>query len=94
MPFEKQSSIWKFVRPESANVDSSPVQPPHYDFPGGVMVIDLTEHLNFCRGNVVKYVARAGRKDIAAELEDLQKAQWYLQREIDRLERQHRGEAG
>lgn len=90
MPFEQHPTIWKFVRPEAANMDSNPVEPPHYDFPGGVKVIDLTEHLSFCRGNVVKYVARAGRKDIAAELEDLQKARWYLDREIERLERQRR----
>jgi hypothetical protein len=48
-------------------------------------VIDLTENLNFCLGNVVKYVARAGRKS-PNPLEDLMKARYYLNREIDRLE--------
>jgi len=48
--------------------------------------IDLIEafELGFNRGNVIKYVARAGRKD--DELEDLNKASWYLQREIKNLE--------
>jgi hypothetical protein len=62
---------------------SDPVSPDHYQF-NRIQVIDLTEQLNFCRGNVVKYVARAGRK--TDELEDLYKARWYLDREIDRLE--------
>lgn len=38
--------------------------------------------LGFCLGNAVKYIARAGRKDPNAELEDLKKARWYLDREI------------
>lgn len=59
--------------------------PTHYTrYP--VEVIELTEHMNFCRGNVVKYVARAGVKHPATALQDLRKAAWYLQREIERLE--------
>ena len=34
--------------------------------------------LDFCLGNVVKYISRAGKKDISPSLEDLKKAQWYL----------------
>jgi hypothetical protein len=65
---------------------SDPINPDHYTrFP--VEVIDITEHLNFCRGNAVKYIARAGAKDPAKEIEDLQKAAWYLDREIVRLEK-------
>lgn len=41
--------------------------------------------LNYHRGNCVKYLARAGKKDPAKELEDLRKASWYLDREIERL---------
>lgn len=43
--------------------------------------------LGFCLGNVVKYVSRAGRKPGEAELKDLKKARWYLDHEIQRLER-------
>lgn len=58
--------------------------PAHYTaYP--VEVIQLTEHMNFCRGNAVKYVARAGLKDKSKEVEDLEKAVWYLNREIQRL---------
>lgn len=59
--------------------------PSHYQFSNGSQVIDITENLNFNLGNVVKYVARAGRKS-ADPLEDLLKAEFYLQRELDRLD--------
>jgi hypothetical protein len=58
--------------------------PAHYtQYP--VEVIELTEHMNFCRGNAVKYIARAGAKNTNTEVEDLRKAVWYLEREIARL---------
>lgn len=42
--------------------------------------------LGFCLGNAVKYIARAGRKSIATQIEDLKKARWYIDRHISRLE--------
>lgn len=61
--------------------------PPHYadGWSNGAEVIDLTEHLSFCAGNVVKYVCRAGRKDPRKHVEDLKKARWYIDREIERV---------
>lgn len=61
-------------------------RPWHYTF-GRIEVIEAIEawDLGFHLGNVVKYVARAGRKD--NKIEDLKKARWYLTREIERLER-------
>lgn len=41
--------------------------------------------LNFHLGNVVKYISRAGKKDPTTNLEDLKKAQWYLNRYIEQL---------
>jgi hypothetical protein len=63
---------------------SDPVNhPAHYtSHPSGIEVIEITEHLNFCLGNVVKYVLRADLKDDA--IEDLRKARWYIDREIAR----------
>ena len=60
--------------------------PSHYT-DGKIEVIDFIEqkNLNFHRGNAVKYIARAGKKDPAKEVEDLRKAVWYLNREITRL---------
>ena len=62
--------------------------PSHYT-DGGIETIDFIEakKLNFCRGNAVKYIARAGKKDPAKEIEDLQKAVWYLNHEIGRLQK-------
>ena len=58
--------------------------PAHYTaYP--VEVIELTEHLNFCRGNAVKYLCRAGLKSKDTEVEDLEKARFYIQREIERV---------
>jgi Protein of unknwon function (DUF3310) len=60
--------------------------PPHYKA-GGVETIDfiLAKNLGFCLGNVVKYISRAGIKS-HNPLEDLKKAQWYLNKEVARLE--------
>ncbi len=57
--------------------------PPHYKA-GGIETIDFIEakDLNYRLGNVIKYVSRAGKKD-SDPVQDLQKAAWYLQREID-----------
>jgi hypothetical protein len=60
-------------------------KPAHYNsHPSGVEVIRITEHMNFCLGNVIKYVLRADHKNDA--IEDLKKARWYLDREISRRE--------
>lgn len=59
---------------------------PDYYKSGKTEVIDIVENLSFCRGNAVKYIVRAGRKSKNTEVEDLRKALWYIQREIDRLE--------
>jgi hypothetical protein len=61
--------------------------PPHYTATPiePIQVIEAWE-LGFCLGNCVKYIARTGRKGPA--LEDLQKARWYLDRQITRLQEQ------
>lgn len=48
--------------------------------------------LGFCLGNTLKYISRAGKKDQAKEIEDLKKARWYLDREIQKLEHKALGE--
>jgi hypothetical protein len=44
--------------------------------------------LDFHLGNTVKYISRAGKKEVNKELQDLKKALWYLQRKIENLEKQ------
>lgn len=57
--------------------------PPHYTaHPSGVECIQVTEHMNFNLGNAVKYIWRADLKGHA--LKDLDKARWYITREIQR----------
>lgn len=58
--------------------------PPHYK-DGGIETIDFIEakKLGFNLGNAIKYISRAGKKGDA--LEDLKKARWYLNREINNL---------
>lgn len=67
-------------------------QPPHYKS-GGLEAIDVIEAFfrdNYLRGSVFKYIARAGKK--SDELEDLEKAEFYLKREIAWLKRQRAAE--
>jgi len=60
-------------------------RPKHYtSHPSGVECITITQHMNFCRGNAIKYIWRAGEK--ADEVEDLRKARFYIDKEIERLE--------
>lgn len=58
--------------------------PAHYT-QGNIEVIDAIEdwELDFHRGNAVKYIARAGKKDPKKEVEDIEKAIWYLKRNIE-----------
>lgn len=72
--------------------------PRHYtSHPSGVECISITEHMNFNIGNAVKYLWRAGIKGEAKtvgdmgnaklkHIEDLKKAAWYVNREIERLQ--------
>lgn len=62
-----------------------PVNHPAHYTDGKIEVIDFIEdkHLGFHLGNAVKYIARAGKKDPTKYTEDLRKAAWYLNREIE-----------
>jgi len=61
--------------------------PKHYSTnPSGIEPILIAEHMGFCLGNAIKYIMRAGLKGCAVQ--DLQKAAWYIDREIKRLEAQ------
>lgn len=63
------------------NVD----HPQHYNaHPSGVECIDIVEHLPFNIGNAMKYLWRADQK--GRPVEDLKKAAWYINREIERRE--------
>lgn len=76
----------------SKNKNDQVNHPKHYTSdPSGIECIDITRHRNFNIGNAIKYLWRAGlkenkdRKLIDKQIEDLNKAIWYLVDEIHRL---------
>lgn len=76
----------------SKNKNDQVNHPKHYTSdPSGIECIDITRHRNFNIGNAIKYLWRAGlkedkdRKLIDKQVEDLNKAVWYLVDEIHRL---------
>lgn len=80
--------MWHHLQPleqDETTASYDPIERPlHYNSnPSGIECIDVVEHLNFCRGNAIKYIWRAGLKDDA--IQDLEKARWYIEREIARI---------
>lgn len=75
--------------PENHPVNHPVNHPSHYT-DGKIEVIDFIEDkgLGFHLGNAVKYIARAGKKDPDKAVEDLEKARWYLDREIGRRKKE------
>lgn len=71
-----------FAPEEEDDVNS----PTHYTYIKDFELINILSEFSYCRGNVIKYVFRAGKKRDSEELKDLKKARWYLEREISRLE--------
>jgi hypothetical protein len=69
---------------EKGKVGDSVRHPAHYN-QGKIEVIEFIEdkEFGFHRGNAIKYLSRAGKKDPDKELEDLAKAAWYIAREIE-----------
>ena len=66
--------------------------PSHYcSHPSGIEAIQITEEMNFCVGNAIKYLWRAGLKTEEGldakmkQIQDMQKAIWYIEREIKRI---------
>ena len=68
-----------FTQPDPVN------HPNHYtSHPSGIECIQITEHMSFVLGNALKYIWRA---DLKNGLEDLKKAAWYINKEIENRER-------
>lgn len=67
--------------------------PQHYNaHPAGIECIDVVEHFGFNIGNAMKYLWRAGLKPGEDMIKDLEKACWYVQREIERLKKRAKKE--
>lgn len=69
------------------SIGEDPVNHPSHYNAGAIEVLEVIEDQGwgegFCKGNVLKYTMRAGRKRPDKEVEDLQKADWYLRRAIE-----------
>ena len=83
LSFLSDSEIYETTEAPS----NDPVNHPSHYTDGKIEVIDFIEdkRLGFHLGNAVKYIARAGKKDPSKTAQDLEKAKWYLNREINRL---------
>lgn len=68
-------------------VNHDPVNKPSYYTDGKIEVIDFIEDkkLGFHLGNCIKYISRAGKKGTEYTVQDLEKARWYLEREINNI---------
>ena len=65
--------------------EKDPINPSHYKkHPSGVECIDIVEWFPANIANVIKYCWRAGLKDGNSDIQDLEKAKWYIEREIKR----------
>jgi hypothetical protein len=68
------------------NIDHTVDHPTHYtSHPSGVECIDVAQHFNFNLGNCIKYIWRSGLKTSDPK-QDLQKALWYLENELKRIQ--------
>lgn len=90
-PYSGHKIIWT---EDEVVPDDKVNHPKHYtSHPSGVECITITEHYNFCVGNAIKYLWRAGLKEEISlegkekEIQDLEKAIWYIQRQIQNLQK-------
>ena len=65
--------------------------PEHYtSHPSNIECIKIARHHCFAIGNAFKYLWRAGNKDKQTEIEDLEKAVWYIQDKISQLKKEQK----
>jgi len=84
---DKKMSNAEALSSEAPALPEDPINPSHYRrHPSGVECIEITRHLNFNIGNAIKYIWRY--QDKGDPIENLKKAQWYLDDEIRRLQGQ------
>lgn len=68
--------------------------PKHYNsHPSGIECITIVEHMGFNIGNAIKYLWREGIKENTPDVEDLKKAAWYINREIEKRTRSNKLES-
>ena len=86
-PKSRNTTQGELIRMHQEAENDAVNHPAHYTSdPSGIECIQITQHRNFCVGNAMKYLWRAGLKDSGKTTEDLKKAVWYIEQEIKRLE--------
>ena len=82
--------VEKQLNKEVNGIEKDPINHPSHYVDGGIETLDyiLAKKMDFLIGQVCKYISRAGKKDPNKEIEDLKKAQFYLNRKIAELEEQ------
>tara|TARA_R110000772_G_scaffold16184_14_gene46281 strand:+ start:598 stop:1053 length:456 start_codon:yes stop_codon:yes gene_type:complete len=89
LEFERDYGSAGWAKPPTAVKEDVVNNPKHYtSHPSGIECIQITEHMNFNLGNALKYVWRADLKGKAVE--DLKKAEFYIKRELKRLDKQEK----
>lgn len=79
----KKKPTFKKEKKLSSSAHDPVNHPKHYtEHPSGIECIQITEHMGFNLGNAMKYIWRADLKHNV--IEDLQKAVWYINREIEK----------
>ena len=95
----QEAAAWKATQMPLSDVgrygklaENDPVNHPAHYTDGRIEVIEFIEDkkLGYHLGNAVKYICRAGKKDPTKEIEDLQKADWYVKRRIEQLQKRGR----
>ena len=76
-----------------AVIDDPVNHPSHYTSSKIEVIEYILDHgFDYLLGNVVKYISRAGLKSKDTEIQDLEKAQWYLNRKIEELKAKQKGD--
>ena len=80
--------VYCSVQEVNDTINDTVNHPKHYtSHPSGIECIQVTQHYDFCIGNAIKYLWRAGIKNQDATVEDLKKAIWYINKKIEMLEK-------
>ena len=86
-PTTEDTECFRRIDKNSVGKINDPVKHPSWytEHPSGIECIEITQHMNFCLGNATKYIWRAGLKG-EDMIQDLEKAKFYIDKEIERLQ--------
>ena len=83
--FADEKKILDIIFAEDNQEEKENVKHPEHYNKHNIECLEVAELFNFNRGNALKYIWRSGEKDKKREIEDLEKAMFYIDREIERI---------